>query len=398
MDDELRHIFLCDAELASALADELRAVQGDADIAGGADRRALILEDRHLRRTEEAITLAFARQTLPNARLLPAASINEIARTASQSIIEACEDVASWRLDILRAEGEAAPGANRVRLVRSEIEAQLKKRRRRLLKTLAAEAAPADVPPLGAAITAPEILVQLYLETRERNWLSLYGPFRNFDDSFWRRCVSPWPGGMWEAAENRAPPSRAYRKLAEALTQFPSLKRPGPISGDPATTGRASRESGQLTIQRGELCVDLGASPGGWSWLALKRGAHVVAVDRSPLREDLMRHPGLEFVQGDAFQYRPERTVDWLICDVIAFPGRTLELLADWIGGRRCRKFCVTVKFRGAEDYGVLAELKNMLNKAAGDFAIRRLGENKNEVTVFGFVQARNSANRFGLE
>ncbi|MCR9142337.1 MAG: hypothetical protein NXI24_08790 [bacterium] len=379
-----QHIFLCDAERAAALGDELRAAGVSGEMSSGADGAALFVEATAIALNSDsdpemlAPALAFARQSLPNAELFADASVNHIVRCASQAVIEACDDAGDWALHILRAEDADAPGPNRARLLRSEIEAQLKKRRRRLLRSLAPDDAPVDVS------SAPTTLVQLYLESRERTWLSIVRPgAQASSDAFWRRCLSPWPGGLWQATENREPPSRAYRKLAEALEQFPWIG--GGIGDvDSAGEGPPGSRGAALAIQAGDRVVDLGASPGGWSWVALQRGARVLAVDRSPLRADLMQHAKLDFVQGDAFQYRPESPVDWLICDVIAFPDRILELLRDWVAMKRCRNFCVTVKFRGAGDYGVLVELKNMLNKHARDFALRRLSENKNEVTAFG--------------
>ena len=56
-------------------------------------------------------------------------------------------------------------------------------------------------------------------------------------------CTSPFPNGEVHFVEDRAgPPSRAYLKLWEALTLIG--RRPQP----------------------GETCLDLGSSPGGWSW------------------------------------------------------------------------------------------------------------------------------------
>lgn len=325
----------------------------------------VFVEERQQPIADSPLTLAFARQTLPSARLLVAQSINVIAREAGQAIIETCDTAPAWDLHILRAAGEEAPGPNRLRLVRAGIEANLKKRRRRLLLSLLPEMNSRPTP--GTTFIAAPVLVQLYLETLDRTWLSIYQPESG---AFFRRCLSPWPGGIWQAEENRLPPSRAYRKLEEALTQFPYL----------------DHRARSLTIHSGESCVDLGASPGGWSWVALERGARVTAVDRSPLRDDIMQHARLNFVQGDAFQFRPERAVDWLLCDVIAFPGRTVELLSNWLTNHWCQKFCVTVKFRGVEDYAVLSQLKTMLNERSRDFSIRRLSENKNEVTVFGYL------------
>jgi 23S rRNA (cytidine2498-2'-O)-methyltransferase len=112
----------------------------------------------------------------------------------------------------------------------------------------------------------------------------------------------------------------------------------------------------------------------------------VVAVDRSPLRADLMHDPLLEFVRGDAFRFEPPKPVDWLLCDVIAFPDRVFELLKQWTESRWCRKFCVTIKFRGADDYGKLEPIKRWLDASGADFILKRLTNNKNEVTAAGVL------------
>src|SRR4029079_14804679 len=101
-------------------------------------------------------------------------------------------------------------------------------------------------------------------------------------------------------------------------------------------------------------CVDLGASPGSWSYVALNRGARVLAVDRAPLRQDLMSHPRVTFRKGDAFSFDPGASVDWLLCDVIAAPERTIELLLRWVRRRQAACFVATIKFKGTDDYGML--------------------------------------------
>ena len=98
-----------------------------------------------------------------------------------------------------------------------------------------------------------------------------------------------------------------------------------------------------------------------------------------------MAHPRLTFVRGDAFRYAPsDRPVDWLLSDVVAFPERTMELLAQWLREGWCRRFVVTVKFRGEEDYPRLERLKRLLADSGAEFQLRRLGSNRNEVTAFG--------------
>jgi 23S rRNA (cytidine2498-2'-O)-methyltransferase len=170
--------------------------------------------------------------------------------------------------------------------------------------------------------------------------------------------LSRFPGGVVHVPRDPRPPSRAYLKLLEAESHF----------------GRR--------IQVGETCVDLGASPGGWSFVAAERGAHVIAIDRAPLREDLMRK--ITFFQQDAFRYTPVKQVDWLLCDLIAFPEKSLQLLRRWLSEKLCRAYCVTLKFRGSEDYPLLEEAKTILHAYSREYFMRHLENNKNEVTVFG--------------
>jgi 23S rRNA (cytidine2498-2'-O)-methyltransferase len=137
-------------------------------------------------------------------------------------------------------------------------------------------------------------------------------------------------------------------------------------------------------IAAGETVVDLGASPGSWSYVALHRGAHVTAIDRSELREDLMRNSRLRFETADAFKYKPAQTVDWLICDVIAAPQRSIDLLLEWLRERRMRNFIVTIKFKGDDEYHLLSQLKQLAPPLCSDFRLTRLHANKNEVCAFG--------------
>ena len=73
------------------------------------------------------------------------------------------------------------------------------------------------------------------------------------------RCASPFANGEVELVEDKiGPPSRAYLKLWEALVRLRRWPQPG------------------------ERCLDLGASPGGWTWVLATLGASVVAVDKAP--------------------------------------------------------------------------------------------------------------------
>ncbi len=227
---------------------------------------------------------------------------------------------------------------------------RLKKRRRHLLRALIDS---------DAVFDAQTSLVQCILTSPETGWLSTTIAPRAFA---LRSLVSSYPFGEVPLADDKSAPSRAFTKLVEAEQRL----------------GKR--------IERGETCVDLGASPGSWSYVAIQRGAHVIAVDRSELREDLMRSPRLRFEAADAFKYQPPQTVDWLVCDVIAAPQRSIDLLLEWLREKRMRNFIVTIKFKGHDEYALLETLKRDASPLCAEFRLTRLCANKNEVCAFGVV------------
>lgn len=174
-------------------------------------------------------------------------------------------------------------------------------------------------------------------------------------------AVAPWAAGLAPLKQDRQAPSRAYRKLEEAF----------------AWLGRAPA--------KGETVVDLGGAPGGWAWTALKRGALVTAVDRSPLAPPAAGHPALTQIQGDAFAFTPPQPVNWLLCDVICAPPRSIELIERWASQGLCEHLVVTVKFKGATDNHTLVRpLATRLHALGFGFArTKHLHNNHNEVEVF---------------
>lgn len=296
----------------------------------------------------------FSWQLLPRAERLTAPSISRWSQQAVDRIIPALRGhEGPWRLHVF---SHFAPldrsGRRRAELVEQGLLARLKEKQRRLLRSRHVGASP--------LWRSDEALVQLGLMTPTDGYFSVISrgglpPLR--------RAVSRFPSGVACVPTDSEAPSRAFGKLAEVELRLDRMIAPG------------------------ETCVDLGSSPGSWAWWALRRGAAVVAIDRSPLREDLMRHPRLRFEQGDAFKFMPPAPVDWLLSDVIAFPARIMELLSAWLAARRCRRFCVTVKFRGTDEYPVVAELRSLLEREDVDYCLRRLTHNRNEITAYGIVR-----------
>ena len=338
------HLLVADPECTSFLAEEVR-------------RAAPSSKTREVREvgvvaemTLAGEPVAFARQVLPEAREVRAASINAWADSIVQAVAGVLPDDRPWRLHLWPRYGEGRAGENRCRLIRESLVERLKKRRRHLLRSLRETT---------DAFDAETSLVQVLLVSPEEGWLSVCAAP---EPQHQRALLSTFVAGEVPVAEDKSAPSRAFAKLVEAEQRL------------------------GLRIGHGETCVDLGASPGSWSYVALQRGAEVIAVDRSELREDLMEDRKLRFVKGDAFKFKPDGVVDWLLCDVIAAPQRNMDLLVEWLREKRMRKFVVTVKFKGSAEYPLLDQLKREAAPLCWEFRLTRLSANKNEVCAFGVV------------
>jgi 23S rRNA (cytidine2498-2'-O)-methyltransferase len=148
------------------------------------------------------------------------------------------------------------------------------------------------------------------------------------------RCSSPFANGEVAFVEDKSgPPNRAYLKLWEALVRVG--RWPGP----------------------GERCLDLGASPGGWTWVLARLGAEVVAVDKAALDPRVAAMPGVTWRGDSAFALEPASVgpVDWLCSDIVCYPARLLRLVETWRASGLVRNFVCTLKFQGATDHEAAA-------------------------------------------
>jgi 23S rRNA (cytidine2498-2'-O)-methyltransferase len=174
---------------------------------------------------------------------------------------------------------------------------------------------------------------------------------------------SPWPHGAMEFEEDKtSPPSRAYLKLWDLFTRYPVYPKPG------------------------EVCLDLGASPGGWTWVLTKLGAKVIAIDRAELSPSLMKDPNIHFKQGDAFKVSPEMFPEtrWIFSDLICYPDKLYEFISIWLADSTPRNFVCTVKLQGDQHYDWLERFKNIPNSK-----LIHLYHNKHEITWI-LLQERN--------
>ncbi len=165
--------------------------------------------------------------------------------------------------------------------------------------------------------------------------------------------LSPFPLGEFKFDEDKVtPPSRAYLKLWELFT----------VHG--------------VQPKLGQKVVDLGSSPGGWTWVLQQLGCHVISVDKAPLDAKIGKLPHIEALKKDAFKLTPDDigAVDWLFSDIICYPQKLLEYLKPWIATPV--NLACTLKFQGEIDPEIIKEFL----KVPGSRIVHLL-HNKHEVT-----------------
>lgn len=173
-------------------------------------------------------------------------------------------------------------------------------------------------------------------------------------------CSSPFADGEVCFEENKNdPPGRAYLKLWEALTL--AGKFPG----------------------ENDVCLDLGSSPGGWSWVLASLGAKVISVDKAPLAENVAKMDGVRFVRGSAFALDPSdfREAGWFCSDVICYPGRLYQLVMQWLESGFEGNVICTLKFQGATDFEVIRKFQGIPGGR-----LLHLSHNKHELTWMRIV------------
>lgn len=179
---------------------------------------------------------------------------------------------------------------------------------------------------------------------------------------------SPWPLGIPRLKLPGAAPSRSVLKLEEAFGLF------------------LNDDERAAWLRPGRTAVDLGAAPGGWSWLLAERGLKVDAVDNASLAPVLTGHPRVFHHRADGFRFRPRRTVDWLVCDMVERPQRIAALAARWLADGLCRHVVCNLKLPMKKRWQTVCEQLDVVRAALpaeGRLAARQLYHDRDEVTLF---------------
>ena len=167
--------------------------------------------------------------------------------------------------------------------------------------------------------------------------------------------ISQFPLGWHEFNEDKQiPPNRAYLKVWEVLCL------------------------GYIQLKPDDVAIDLGSSPGGWSWALSQQIKKVYSVDKAELDPKISQNKNILFKSDDAFKVNPQDYSDctWLFSDIICTPKRLFVLVNYWQQNSNVKNFVCTIKFKGACDFDIMKEFLKIENSK-----IIHLYQNKNEVT-----------------
>ncbi len=220
-----------------------------------------------------------------------------------------------WEKPLLIEFSSIGDAANKLRGIQRNW-APLPSRLNRRTALIAEKLPPLPVKPKPFPFTVPDVPMGAFTLLDEG--LMLASP----------ECSSPFPNGEFEFDEDHeGPPSRAYRKLWEALL----------LAG--------------VLPKAGERCLDAGAAPGGWTWALAGLGASVLAIDRAELDLRIAAMPGVESRKGDAFAARPADIgpIDWLCSDVICYPPALLAWVDGWLESGLAKNMICTIKMQGTD-------------------------------------------------
>jgi 23S rRNA (cytidine2498-2'-O)-methyltransferase len=176
---------------------------------------------------------------------------------------------------------------------------------------------------------------------------------------------SPWPMGIPRVRVPSAAPSRSAAKLAEAMLTF----------------------AGDRDFEPGLAAVDLGASPGGWTWQLVQRGFMVTAVDNGPMDEALMQSGQVKHRRDDGFHYRPPDPVAWMVCDMVESPSRIAKLVGKWMVEGWCRECIFNLKLPMKKRWEEVLRCREILDEALGGggyfLRMKQLYHDREEVTAY---------------
>ncbi len=179
---------------------------------------------------------------------------------------------------------------------------------------------------------------------------------------------SPWPLGVPRLRALSDAPSRSALKLEEAIL---TLMLP------------AEREK---WVRPGMCAADIGAAPGGWSWILARHHFKVISVDNGPMAESALATGLVEHVRADGFSWEPPKRQDWMVCDMVESPRRVAARMAEWFSRGWCRHAIFNLKLPMKKRWDETRHCLDAFAEQAGrplTIRARQLYHDREEITVF---------------
>jgi len=181
-------------------------------------------------------------------------------------------------------------------------------------------------------------------------------------------ATAPWPLGVPRLKLHADAPSRSALKLEEALACL--------------LDGAQRRE----LLRPGMTAADLGAAPGGWTWILARHGLRVTAIDNGPLRQHVLDTGLVEHLRADGFRWQPQRPLDWMVCDMVEQPSRVARRMGEWFREGWCRHAVFNLKLPMKKRWQETRLCLDLFRDTAGrplQIRAKQLYHDREEITVF---------------
>ena len=175
--------------------------------------------------------------------------------------------------------------------------------------------------------------------------------------------IASWPGGVPPIELPEHAVSRAYLKIAEAMTWA------------------------SLPMAHGERIIELGSAPGGASQALLEAGLEVIGVDPAEMAEEVLANPRFTHIRSRSVEASRKvfRHVQWLAADMNVAPQYTLDAVESVVThpGVHIRGMLLTLKL---PDWRLVDELPAYVERVRGwgykDVRLRQLAFNRQEICL----------------
>ncbi|MFT4256411.1 MAG: 23S rRNA (cytidine(2498)-2'-O)-methyltransferase RlmM [Pseudoxanthomonas sp.] len=184
---------------------------------------------------------------------------------------------------------------------------------------------------------------------------------------------APWPLGIPRLKLLPDAPSRSALKLEEAFLSLLDTRE---------------RET---LLKPGMTAADLGAAPGGWTWVLTRHGLRVSSIDNGPLRQHVLDTGLVTHLREDGFHWQPPRPLDWMVCDMVEQPRRVAERMAMWFREGWCRHAVFNLKLPMKKRWDETRLCLDLFAQQAGrplEIRARQLYHDREEITVFAMPES----------